>query len=456
MKRCNLCGGQSFLDQATRVLARCAQCGSLERHRALVQLIERLPQTQTAGRCLEIAPLNPEVYGVWLKRRGWKYVCTDKWRTGNPNDPRAVGFIDYEADLTDLFMFEDASFELVIVQHVIEEIPEYYRALAEIARVLTPAGVALLEIPYDPKRARSERTPANHFGNVWKFGQSLLDEMRTLFPKTEILPFEDGVFRGEILVAGKDQRVPQRPHPIQRVFMAHGHDVDFAGDLRLLLATLQGDAVRVLTPDEYLAGCPGALITFDDGHANDLQIGLPLLEEFDAHAISFLIPLRADLSPRIVDWQPWRDAAARIEVGAHSLTHSRIGTAATGEADLVTTVNHLGYLDHPLYGAEPNLAAREWLPHLGRLESDGEMEQRRAAEIGFARQYIERSLGRAVRFFSYPWGRWDALSVQTVRSAGYEAAFSTSWTDGSRFTTPRLDLPQWVAGRRARGLKAAG
>ncbi len=456
MKRCNLCGGSSFVDQATRAQARCAQCGSLERHRALVQLIERLPQTQTPGRCLEVAPLNPEVYGGWLKRREWTYISTDKWRTGNPNDPRAVGFIDYEADLTNLFMFDDASFDLVIVQHVIEEIPEYYQALAEIARVLTPNGVALLEIPYDNNRVRSRRTPANHFGNVWQFGQSLLDDIRSLFPNTSAVPFEDGVFRGEVLVACKGPETPQRPRASQHVFMAHGHDAHFADDLRCLLATLREERVRILTPDEYLAGVPGALITFDDGHANELAIGLPLLEQFDAYAISFLIPLRSDLSPRITDWQAWRDAAPRIEVGAHSLTHSRIGTAATGEVDQRSMVNHLSHAGHPLFAAAPNLAAREWLPQVGRLETDGEMEQRRAAEIGFARQYLERSLGCAVRFFSYPWGGWDAQTVRTVRAAGYAAAFATGSTDGSRFTTPRVDLPQWVAERRTQNLEVAG
>jgi SAM-dependent methyltransferase len=157
--------------------------------------------TAASGRCLDVSPVSPEVYGGFLRRRGWEYTCIDKWRTGNPYDPRAVGFVHVEADLCDLSAFEDGSFDLVIVQHVIEEIPDYRRALSELARVLSPLGTALLEIPFDPRRPESEQTPPNHFGNVWRFGADLRDTVRELFPTVFTTPLEQNDYRSVVFIA---------------------------------------------------------------------------------------------------------------------------------------------------------------------------------------------------------------------------------------------------------------
>lgn len=438
-----------FGAQGDRPTARCLDCGSLERHRALVRLLSSLPRFHAAGRCLEVAPLNREVYGGFLRRHGWRYVCTDKWRTGNPHDPRAVGFIDFEADLTAMSMIDDASVDLLIVQHVIEEIPAYMTALAEIARVLAPGGVALMEIPYDRIRTDSRRTPPNHFGNVWQFGADLLRDVRQLLPATEVVPFTEGEFRGEIFVATKRPTDPVRPHLPRRVLLTHGHDATFASDLTRALELLRATGERLLTVDEYLAGHSGTLLTIDDGHPNDLERGLPILERFDAQAVSFLIPLTERLEPRVADWSLWRAAWPRIEVGAHSLTHAKVGTAADGERDERFDANVLATHAAPVFAAQPGLAAREYLPHRGRAERDAESRQRRVAEIGFARQYIERQLGRPVRLFSFPWGAWDPVSVEVVREAGYEAAFATHRTDGSPFTVPRQLLREFLAERMA-------
>ena len=40
------------------------------------------------GRCLEAGPANPRIFGGFLRERGWEYASVDRWRTGNPHDPR--------------------------------------------------------------------------------------------------------------------------------------------------------------------------------------------------------------------------------------------------------------------------------------------------------------------------------------------------------------------------------
>ena len=439
MLPCPICGATSFQDFSGRADAVCTQCGSLERHRALVSVFESLPESAAPGRCLEVAPLSPEVYGGYLRRRGWRYTCTDKWKTGNPQDPRAVGFIDFEADLVHMPMFADGSFDLVIIQHVIEEIPDFGAALSEIARVLSPRGVALLEIPYDPTLARSRKAPPNHFGNLWRFGTDLLDEIRRRLPRLEIARLAQGDYSGDLFVCRPAARASRAP-----VFMAHGHDRAFGDDLRALLGHLRRAGIRCLSGDEYLAGMDGALLTIDDGHPNDLAVAYPILREFDARAVSFLIPLRADLSPRGIDWDAWRAALDRIEVGSHTLTHTKVGTGRAGEP-ATGQANVAGVHGFDVFDPVPGLAACEYDPLRRQFESRETRRARLTAEIAFSRQFIERRIGKTVRFFSYPWGAWDAESLAIVREAGYEAAFSVAATDGTRWTVPRINLPPWVA-----------
>lgn len=170
----------------------------MERHRALARMFSDLLDHGEGRSTLEVGPASEFVFGGYLRQRGWRYESVDQSRAGHPNDPRHVAFIDHELDLTDLASIRDDAFDLVIVQHVIEEIPDYERALDEVARVTAPGGVALLEIPWDPGREASERRPPNHFGNVWLFGRDLMDRIGERFGTVEDIEFTEDDFRGRV------------------------------------------------------------------------------------------------------------------------------------------------------------------------------------------------------------------------------------------------------------------
>jgi SAM-dependent methyltransferase len=148
---------------------------------------------------LEIGPLNGRVFGDYLRERGWSYIAIDSSRQGNPFDPRTVDAIDYEVDARELSPIEDSSIQLVIVQHVIEEIRDYEQALGQIARVLAPRGAALLEIPFDPEREQSVQHDPDGFGNVWTFGRDLLEVLRRQLGEIEVHEYSVGSARGRIL-----------------------------------------------------------------------------------------------------------------------------------------------------------------------------------------------------------------------------------------------------------------
>lgn len=197
---CVICGSIEFVEFAGRPEGRCADCGALERQRLLAGSQAHILADGAGRRAVEVGPLNRRVFGEFLREGGWSYTSIDQSRTGNRNDPRAVDFIDLEVDLRDLSPFATNTIGLLIAQHVIEEIPEYDLALAEIERILTVDGTALLEIPYDVGHDRSERKDADRFGNVWRFGADLPNLVRRFFGTVEVVDIAEGAYSGSLLV----------------------------------------------------------------------------------------------------------------------------------------------------------------------------------------------------------------------------------------------------------------
>jgi SAM-dependent methyltransferase len=183
---------------ADRPAARCAVCDSLERQRALVLAFGSLLQVGCGRVCLEAGPLNTRVFGHYLRERGWGNASVDRSRRGHPNDPRNVEFVDHVADLTAL-PFEDDGFDLFIAQHVIEEIEDYETALREVARVLKPGGLALIEVPLDEHRTVTEHHAADGYGNVWHFAADAAERFGAVFSRVEPVPLREGDYRNTLL-----------------------------------------------------------------------------------------------------------------------------------------------------------------------------------------------------------------------------------------------------------------
>jgi SAM-dependent methyltransferase len=178
----------------------------MERQRALVRARPDLAARGAGRRVLEVGPLNREVFGDFFRRRGWEYVGTDKWRGGNPVDPRDVAFADLEVDLADMSVFRDGTFDLVLAQHVVEQVPDYRRGLAEVARVLAVDGEALLEIPYNHRMAVSERVDGAQFGVAWRFGDDIHDALRAEFRTVDEVPLAESAYRGSVFVCTRAAR----------------------------------------------------------------------------------------------------------------------------------------------------------------------------------------------------------------------------------------------------------
>ncbi|MCC5951494.1 MAG: class I SAM-dependent methyltransferase [Acidimicrobiia bacterium] len=138
---CPMCGwsGARFVDygwsERRRPDAQCPRCGSLERHRQAALVLG--PALEEGPRVLHLAP-EPAVVR-WLRARAGTY------RSGDLVPGRAMEVLD----LTDLDV-PSASVDLVYCSHLLEHIPDDRAAMAELARVLAPGGLAAVMVPIHP------------------------------------------------------------------------------------------------------------------------------------------------------------------------------------------------------------------------------------------------------------------------------------------------------------------
>ncbi|WP_175539781.1 methyltransferase domain-containing protein [Nocardioides exalbidus] len=140
----------------------CPRCGSLERHRFLSLLLGVLaPDLRDLDTVVEIAPSRQSK--VLLDRvEARRRISLDAGY-----DAREV---DALASLTQLPL-RDGSVDLLVCYHVLEHVPDDCAAMREIARVLSPRGIALLEVPIRTGVVTEEDPSATPDERIRRFGQ---------------------------------------------------------------------------------------------------------------------------------------------------------------------------------------------------------------------------------------------------------------------------------------------
>ena len=168
---------------------------------------------------------------------------------------------------------------------------------------------------------------------------------------------------------------------------------------------VEGLAGHVPLPQKAVA------VTFDDGFADVRRYALPILQRYAIPATLFAI---TGYLGGMNEWMDREIFPARRRMSAADLRDLQMAGVEIGSH----TVSHRSMAELPVEEA--------------------------AREARESKETLEQLLGRAVRYFAYPYGRFNAAAKEAVRAAGYRAACSTKSGFNSGGTDPfelrRIDV----------------
>ena len=146
---------------AKRPRARCPNCGVLERHRLMVLYLRAYTRLfdGTYRRVLHVAP-EPAIAAILSALPNVDYISADL--SGNN--------VMVRLDLTDID-YPDGSFDAIVCAHVLEHIPEDVKAMREMFRVLSPGGVAVVQVPIYGQTTYEDFSITSEQGRLAAFGQ---------------------------------------------------------------------------------------------------------------------------------------------------------------------------------------------------------------------------------------------------------------------------------------------
>lgn len=177
--RCIICGSVKFKAGPLNRMSdtgkppKCSRCRSMERHRAFHKIFLRIGVEEfKALRCLQFSK-DPTVNPSWFG-----HFERSVYGESNSLDLQAIDR-------------PDASYDVIVCNHVLEHVPDYRAALRELCRVLNARGLLLLSFP-DPYRL--EKTvdwgypKPDEFRHYRNFGRDIAPVIKESMPDCDVLP----------------------------------------------------------------------------------------------------------------------------------------------------------------------------------------------------------------------------------------------------------------------------
>jgi SAM-dependent methyltransferase len=169
----------------------CPVCKASYRQRLIHLFLEERKILKPGLRILHAAP--EECFHHLFNNGQTEYVCCDI-------EPERYSYYSKPVfmDLTNI-TFPDHSFDLVLVSHILEHIPDDAKALSEIYRVMAPGGIAILQVPVSRKLEKTyeDSTIVTPEEKLEKFGQrdhvriyamDYVDRIRNAGFQVEVIP----------------------------------------------------------------------------------------------------------------------------------------------------------------------------------------------------------------------------------------------------------------------------
>jgi peptidoglycan/xylan/chitin deacetylase (PgdA/CDA1 family) len=227
------------------------------------------------------------------------------------------------------------------------------------------------------------------------------------------------------------------------------HDIQKA-DFRRHLLFLKENGYQTLTADEFLEHIvqPGhsysgrrVLLTFDDGLESLNKIVYPLLKEFHAKAVAFILPGWVG-HPGIATWNEIQamHESGHVDFQSHSYFHAAIPVSSRRVSVRAPSLMPWAFpvssewdgKSLPIFVGEASSVyehrsrmsdAKRFYPN-GKTESTREQLESIEAELVRSKEAIEANLrGKAVRHFAYPWSDDGDLTRELLPRCGYAASY---------------------------------
>lgn len=148
---CQICGNKSeFGDfgNPVRRATQCLLCGSLERHRFLYIVYQVLFLGEK--RKINLLHMAPEkgLYDILIKRKNIAYFAADI-------DPEFYPLVRCQKEDFTGMSYGNETFDVILSNQVMEHIEDEKKFLAEMMRVLKDDGIAIINLPYNPKAEKT-------------------------------------------------------------------------------------------------------------------------------------------------------------------------------------------------------------------------------------------------------------------------------------------------------------
>lgn len=146
--------------QKTKQDVLCPVCKSLPRHRILASWCNKYTELFKRSKVLYFAPEYS--MALWMKRNGITCTTADLYARA-----------DLKLDIQSTGLPE-ASYDIVIANHVLEHVDDFRAALKEMYRILIPGGSFICSFPMDPKVELIDEAekPLSEEERLRRFGQN--------------------------------------------------------------------------------------------------------------------------------------------------------------------------------------------------------------------------------------------------------------------------------------------
>lgn len=162
----------------TRQDVLCPACKSLPRHRILAVWCERHKEFLRKSEILYFAPEYS--MKLWMKRNGVSCLTADLYQDAD---------IKLDIQATEL---PDESYDVIVCNHVLEHVDDFWAALQEVRRILRRGGLLICSFPVDPNVDLVDEDPhvVEREERVRRFGQ--YDHLRVFGSHADVLLEEAG------------------------------------------------------------------------------------------------------------------------------------------------------------------------------------------------------------------------------------------------------------------------